>query len=340
MTVCVSAQSKTIPGEVYFSPSDNGYCCEDVDLSIPKNWTGTLGACLPANTVIRLRIAGRSGAPVVAVLGGISANRIVADHVTVEGDIQKGWWRHLAGADKAIDTDRFRIAAIDFVADDETPVDITTADQAALFSHALKQVGIDRVYAFVGASFGGMVALSFARQFPEQVERIALLCAAHRPSPAAQALRTVQRRILALGLAKGVPEESVAIARELAMTTYRTAEEFNTRFSCSQSADGGVAGYLAARGEDYKQRTSAARYLSLSGAIDRHFEVPEEITPPALIIGADSDLIAPLSDVSDLADRYGGPVQSHTISSVYGHDAFLKEATALSPLIKTFLLEI
>ena len=313
--------------------------CDDIHVPVPRSWTGVAGAVLGDHAHIRLRIAGAPGGPVIGVLGGISASRIVADHESASGRREAGWWRAIVGAGRSVDLNRYRVASIDFVADDDRHIPITTADQAGLFAMALDAAGVRHLDALIGASFGGMVALSLARQRPDLVSRIAIVCAAHRPSPMAQALRATQRRVLDLAASRGAPQEGVKLAREIAMISYRSAAELNGRFSCVDGPDGGVAAYLRARGEAYATRTSAARYLSLSGAIDRHFERPEAIATPALLIGCDSDLIAPPDDIDDLAARLAGPVERVSLSSVYGHDAFLKETAAIGPLLHNFLLK-
>ena len=60
---------------------------------------------------IAYRIAGADGAPVVVVLGGISAGR----NVFKVRDGVPGWWDEIAGPGKALDTDRFRVLGIDFL---------------------------------------------------------------------------------------------------------------------------------------------------------------------------------------------------------------------------------
>ena len=64
-----------------------------------------------ARVEIAYRIAGAEGAPVVAVLGGISAGR----NVFKVRDGVPGWWDEIAGPGKALDTDRFRILGLDFL---------------------------------------------------------------------------------------------------------------------------------------------------------------------------------------------------------------------------------
>jgi homoserine O-acetyltransferase len=126
------------------------------------------------------------------------------------------------------------------------------------------------------------------------------------------------------------------------MLTYRTPQEFGTRFA------GGIAGesvsaisepgaYLRARGEAFSHSMSAGRFLSLSAAIDRHRVEPDKIKVPALLIGSESDQLVPPSQIEELAKRYAGPVTFHLLPSLHGHDMFLKDADKLAGLIGPFL---
>ena len=59
---------------------------------------------------IAWRLTGPEGAPVVAVLGGISAHRHVAG-----GDDVPGWWPGLVGPGAGIGTERFRVLSFDWL---------------------------------------------------------------------------------------------------------------------------------------------------------------------------------------------------------------------------------
>ncbi|MEM9168655.1 MAG: homoserine O-succinyltransferase [Pseudomonadota bacterium] len=323
------------PSKARRKPADAACPSRDYALAPPADWRGACGAQLPDGVVLKVRVVGPADAPAVAVSGGISATCAVADDAASG---EAGWWRDLARAGAPLDPARIRIVSMEHVfGDGRAPLDLTPADQASLWAHVLDELGVARLSAFVGASFGGMVALSFARAYPARLDRLAVIAAAHRPAPMAQAWRAVQRDILAFAEKCGAPEEGVALARALAMTTYRSAGEFNTRFSCADGPDGGVADYLRARGGAYRERFSAAAFTTLSASIDRHFERPEEIDVPALIVGITSDQIAPIADVRELAARLGGPAAFVALSSVYGHDGFLKDAAALAPHLAEFL---
>lgn len=303
----------------------------DREIPIPSYWIGLYGGVLGAQD-LRLRFAGNLDGPRVLALGGISAGRFVAD----EGRRGPGWWGGVARRGGGIDLDHYCVIGFDYPSASEV-VDLCPEDYADLAAYALKEAGVGFVDAVVGASFGGMIGLAFARKFPERIGKLCTISAADRPHPMAQAWRLVQRRIIDFAAEKGAPEAGVALARELAMTTYRTPEEFAVRFTPDLAADDNVGSYLAARGDAYAREVSAARYATLSAAIDRHDEKPEAIETPALVIGVDSDRLVPLCDVEALQRRIGGPSTLEVITSPYGHDAFLKESDAINTHLNSFL---
>jgi homoserine O-acetyltransferase len=286
----------------------------------------------------RFSLCGPDGAPLVVALGGISANLFPC----VRPDGSPGWWPGLAGHGCAVDPRNFRILGVDFIADAGGRGAPSTRDQAEIICAALDQIGVARARAIVGASYGGMIALSLGQHFPDRVERLVVISADAAPHPASTAIRELQRRIVALGLAHGGAAEALSIARGLAMTTYRTPQEFEARFA------GGMAGedalgrsepgdYLRARGDAFGAVMSPERFLCLSASIDRHSVDPERIAHPALLIGATSDQLVPPSRMQALADRLAGPVTLHLLPSLYGHDMFLKDAASISALAGPFL---
>ena len=336
MTVVAKEQTQIVP-----TPRNKSallsHSVEAVDhiVAVPSDWQGRYGARLPEEH-LRLRLAGNLAGPAILVLGGISANRFVAQ----ETSGSDGWWSDLVCPDGSIDTDQFCIVGIDYPPHTEkTEGAFCPEDFAHLIKLALDQAGIYRLTAFVGASFGGMIGLAFARAYPEALDRLAVICAAHRPDPMAQAWRLVQRQVIEFAQEAGQPERGINLARQLAMTTYRTPEEFRERFNPDLAAADNIAPYLSSRGEDYAGKTNPRRYLALSGAIDRHNEAPEEITTKALIIGFLSDRLVPISDLEELQRRLAGQSDLVAISSLYGHDAFLKETSKFSRHLKNFLAE-
>jgi len=316
-----------------YAPAAGDFC--DVSILLPANFVLAGGEKL-SRPELRVRIYGDLAKPVIAVAGGISAGRIVAD-----ADGEKGWWREIAACGGAIDLQKFCVLAFDFLPNEgELARTITTSDQASALGAALDSLKIETLFAFAGASYGGMVALAFAADCPARVKHLCILSAADKPHPAATALRGVQRRIIDFARASGDADEGVCLARQLAMISYRTPEEFEARFDHAPGAAAGdpheVCNYLISRGRAYDM--SAERYLTLSDSVDRHRVDTAKIKAESLFIAARSDRLAPIDDMRRLARDIETSMLLE-IDSLYGHDAFLKEAAVIGPVIKKFLEE-
>lgn len=291
---------------------------------------------------------GPRGAPLVVVLGGISAGRHVAAHA---GDPAAGWWDGLVGAGRAIDTREFAVLGIDWLGapgastsprpGERLPF-VATADQAQALTHLLDELGIDRVHAIVGSSYGGMVALQFAAKAGARLDRLAVLAAAHESHPQASALRSVQRGILALGARVGEGAVAVALARSLAMVSYRSPDELGERFAGPPRwRDDGpwppVADWLEARGRAFAERWNAEQFACLCASVDAHRVDPKSVDVPTTTIAFSSDQLVPPAQVRDLAARLPRLVGHREIASPFGHDAFLREATQLAPVLREVL---
>ena len=144
-------------------------------------------------------------------------------------------------------------------------------------------------------------------------------------------------RVLAFARDCGREAEGLALARQLAMTTYRTAEEFALRFGPTAPAEAGqpypVCDYLIARGEAYAGATSADRWISLSDSLDRHRVDPRGVRCPITVIGVSSDTLVPIEDSRELARLAPNLRRLVEVRSVFGHDAFLKEREQIGRLL-------
>ena len=279
----------------------------------------------------RCALQGPEGAPLIVVLGGISADRVPA-----------AWWPGLVGAGAAVDPARHRALGLDFIADPSGERAPSPRDQAFVLAAALDRIGVQKAHAVIGASYGGMIALALGAHFPGRAERLVVISADASPHPAATAIRELQRRIVALGLENGNAEEALSIARGLAMLSYRTREEFAERFAGGLSDEVALAtsdpgAYLRSRGAAFTRRMTPQRFLSLSASIDRHRVDPSLVRAPTLLIGADSDQLVPPGQMKTLAGALAGPAQLHLLPSLYGHDMFLKDADRIGALIEAFL---
>jgi homoserine O-acetyltransferase/O-succinyltransferase len=298
----------------------------------------------------RYTLVGRTDAPVVVALGGISATRHVVFGPTPSAS---GWWSSIAGEGKAIDLGRFRVLGLDFMdggrdATGRPRRTVTTHDQALFLARVLRSIGVERVHAVVGSSYGGMVGLAFAERFPAMLERLVAISAPHESHPMSTALRTLQRRVVELGLDTGRPGDALSIARGIAMTTYRSATEFAERFSpipvsaaefTPSGARGGggplfeVDAYLRNRGARFVESMRPERFLALSLSTDLHRVDPARITTPTTVVAATGDAIVPAEQLQALAARLGGARHLIELPSRVGHDAFLVETAQVSSIV-------
>lgn len=320
------------------APAAAAHIGRDIVARLPEDWRGALGARPPEDELVG-RVIGNEAGGVICVLGGISAGRFVAD----EGET-RGWWGKIVGAGLPVDLDEVAVLGFEWPpAEPKVPVILTPADQAQLLAMLMDQAGIERLDGLVGASYGGMVALEFAKQFPERVGKLAVIAAAHRASVMGGAWRGVQRRIMEFAISAGRPDEGVSLARQLAMTTYRAPQEFSVRFDpigrpdARFGAASEVCDYLMSRGDAYIGRMSAERFLSLSASVDLHDVAPEEITTPAFLVATTTDWLNPPSDTQELHERLAGPSVFRVIDSPCGHDAFLVEQESMAAIMREFV---
>lgn len=309
-------------------------CC-DISVILPPDFSFESGE-RPSRPEISLRVFGDSAKPAIVVAGGISARRNVAD-----GAGEAGWWRDIVNENAPIDLREYCVIGFDFLPNPgETARTISSRDQAHALALALDKIGVPDLCAIVGASYGGMVALAFAEEFPGRVERLCVISAADRPHPSATALRGIQRRIIDFARRAGAADEGVSLARQIAMVTYRTPEEFEQRFRHEPGEAAGdpydVCRYLISRGEAYQM--APERFVTLSDSIDRHSINAARIKAPALFIAAESDRLVPAADTRRLAENVSDG-RFLAIPSLYGHDAFLKEAATIGPIIRSFIKE-
>jgi len=336
-----------VPDDQPRNPSDPAVpgtaVCDEV-LDLPRPWALHYGDELP-RAHIAYRLTGPEHASVIAVLGGISAHRIVAG--------REGWWPDLVGPGHGIDTREFRVLGIDYLGGrggSSAPEPnakfppLSSFDQACALERIVRHAGIERLHAIVGASYGGMVALCFAERHAALVERIVVLSAADKAQVLSTAWRSVQRQIVREAIARGDGPSGLKLARALAMATYRSAVEFELRFGGApvrqeQRFRFPIEEYLFARGDDYVQKYRAETFLSLSESIDLHRMDATLVRTPATLIAVREDQLVPFADMQGLAARLNGPRQLIEINSIFGHDAFLKEGAALTPIIKRAVSE-
>jgi homoserine O-acetyltransferase len=302
----------------------------DINAPIPASFELDTGERLP-DLHVRVRRFGRLDGSPILVMGGISSGRNLAG--------PDGWWSELAAPGAPIDLNKYCALGVDFAPLTDARVAMTPAAQARLIALVLDHLGIAKLHAIVGASYGGMVGLTFAAQAPERLEKLCVISASHKPAALALAWRGVQRRIVEFAIENGKPLEGLALARQLAMITYRSGDEFEQRFTRTPGADGrtDLDHYLVSRGQAYGEVMPARRWLSLSESIDRIAIDPTQVRAPTTLVACPTDQLVPLADMGELAKALPNLVAFHSLPSLFGHDAFLKEGERLGGFVRAFL---
>ena len=128
-------------------------------------------------------------------------------------DRQPGWWDHVVGPGKPIDTKDFFVVCSNCLGacqgstgpsseNPETPgkpygmnfPDLTIKDMVCAQKHLLDSLGIKSLHAVVGGSMGGMQVLQWIVEFPEYVKRALVIAATPCHSAQTIAFNEVGRR--------------------------------------------------------------------------------------------------------------------------------------------------
>jgi homoserine O-acetyltransferase len=302
----------------------------EFDLTLPLTHRGS------ASVRLSYEIVGPENAPVLLAAGGISAGR----HVIASDDFaEPGWWQSQAGS---FQLPSYRLLSIDWIGADgllDRPVD--PADQAEAIARLLDYRGIDSFAGFIGASYGAMVGMHFAARYPDRCGALLAISASVSAHPYASACRALQRQALTLGEAHGDPKSGVALARAMAILTYRTPQEFAERFAAAPAITDDrlrvpAEDYLDFQGARLRERMCVVAYRRLSESIDLHRIEADDIRVPLTLVAVDQDALVPAADIESLARAVPGAT-CHLIHSRYGHDAFLKEEAQVAAIITEFL---
>ncbi|MGH8227122.1 MAG: alpha/beta fold hydrolase [Steroidobacteraceae bacterium] len=290
---------------------------------------------------IAWRLTGPQHAPIVCALGGIWCDRVLFD----PQDAQRGCWREIVGPGRALDASRYRILSFDYLggrgestgpqAGASFP-SISTYDQAEALLRLMDHLGMASLHAVVGGSYGGMVALAFAERHPERVSALVIVSAADRPHPMAIAWHSIQRHIVRFAVDRGRGLEGLKLARAIGMSLYRSPEEFAARFPGNATLREGrfafpVERYLFADSAELSGFNAEA-FLCLSESLDLHQVDAGRTFVPTTAVAAREDQLVPLSDVRALTARMS-TASLHEISSIHGHDAYLREAVQLRAIL-------
>ncbi|MCQ8277560.1 homoserine O-acetyltransferase [Acetobacteraceae bacterium KSS8] len=254
--------------------------------------------------------AARSNA--VLICHALTGDQYVAEQHPVTG--KPGWWGRLVGPGLPVDTDRFFVICCNVLGGcmgstgprsiragtgapwgtDFPPV--TLRDMVRAQSMLVSRLGIERLFAVVGGSMGGMQVLSWAATFPERVFAAVPIATASFHSAQNIAFNEVSRQaIFADPDWKGgryweegrIPARGLAVARMMAHITYLSEEALTRKFGRKLRREPGavqgtgpaegaglfgemfeVESYLRHQGSSFVRRFDANSYLTVTRAMD------------------------------------------------------------------------
>ncbi|MBK6705496.1 MAG: alpha/beta fold hydrolase [Caulobacteraceae bacterium] len=195
---------------------------DDFFIDVPGDFRCESGDAL-SDPHVRVRVFGDLRRPVVVVAGGISSGRCLDE-----------WWSDQVAEGAAIDLTRYCAIGFDFSPTEDRRVRLSPLDQAQLVAIALDSLGVEHVFAWVGASYGAMVGLAFAAEAPARLERLCAISTAHKPAALARGWRGVQRRMVEFAIAS----TSIRRAFAQASRSRRARRTRSRRSSRSKSCPG------------------------------------------------------------------------------------------------------
>lgn len=280
-----------------------------------------------------------------------------------------GWWREVVGPGRAVDPARWAVLAPNLLGscygtswrdvewDDPAraaagPPPITTRDQARLAAHLVAALGLPldagAVALVTGGSLGGMVALEWAATYPDASRAVVALAAPAAHPAWAVAWNHLQRAALALA-GPGREADGLALARQIAMLSYRTAAEFGARFDRAPGVAGAgtfaVEDYLAHHGARLVARFDPVAYRLLLGAMDAHDVGRDRGGDAAAVLRRCSGLLVGVGVPGDVlydadvvrAWTAAAGAMYRELHSAVGHDAFLVEQVQVAAILADVL---
>jgi homoserine O-acetyltransferase len=292
------------------------------------------------------------------------SNVVLVCHALTGSSRVLDWWGGLAGPGKLLDTDALAIVCVNALgscygstgpaslAADGVPYGerfplVGVFDMVRAAREALERMGLVRFAAVVGGSLGGMQAVAWGLEAPAQVERVIAIGAYDHFAAMGIALNAVARE--AIRIAR-TPDEGIALARKIAMLTYKSEALFAERYGRKPDRGGGdptrsragrydVEGYLDYQGAIFAARMDPQAYLTLTRAMDL-FETRDRTLaaphPQFTFAGISSDWLFLPQYVRAAARRFaeaGADSVYLELESDHGHDAFLAEPERLQALL-------
>ncbi len=321
----------------------------------------------------------------ILICHALTGDQFVAQTHPTTG--KPGWWQSIVGPGKPIDTERYFVICSNVLGgcmgttgpSDINPATskaygldfpvITIGDMVRLQTWLIDHLGIDRLFAVIGGSMGGMQALQWAAAHGNRVgAAIAIACAA-RHSAQNIAFHEVGRKAIMADpqwhggqyIEQGtIPAAGLGVARMAAHITYLSEAALHRKFgrnlqdrsalSYGFNPDFQVESYLHHQGLAFVDRFDANSYLYITRAMD-YFDLAiahgghladafQGTKVRYCLISFTSDWLFPTSEsrmIVHALNAAAANVSFVEIESDKGHDAFLLEEPEFFQVMRGFL---
>lgn len=329
--------------------------------------------------------AARSNA--ILVCHALTGDQYVAETHPLTG--KPGWWNGLVGPGLPVDTERYFVICANVLGGcmgstgPRSPRDdnraepwgidfppITIQDMVRAQKMLIDELRIERLFAVIGGSMGGMQVLAWAALYPDAVFASLPIATAAYHSAQNIAFHEVGRQAI-LGdpdFREGryweqgvIPAQGLAVARMTAHITYLSeaalSRKFGRRIQGGSEVGGALFGerfavesYLEHQGSSFVRRFDANSYLSITRAMD-FFDLAADYGGSLaaafrntrtrfLLVSFSSDWLFPTAESRVIAralNQVAANISFVEIVSDKGHDAFLLDEPDFSRTVAGFL---
>lgn len=307
------------------------------------------------------------GRNAVLLTHGYTSSHLFAHHHRAGGraGASEGSWGALVGPGRTIDTDRYFVVSTNMLGssygstgpksiDPETgkpygPTfpELTLADMVAAQRRLLDQLGVKRLVAVVGPSYGGFQAFAWGVQYPDFMAGIAPVVSA--PKARADADTEALAKRLATDpnwndgwyYAKGGIAGTMSDLREETLRRYGVEQELLPRIPGKAARDAEIRRQADAWARDFDGHS-----LLVMGRCSKRFDATPElgrIKAKVLYVLSSTDALFPPSlepAVMGALKRAGVEARYHLLDSPHGHLASGTDALKWAPALQAFLTEL
>ncbi len=368
--------------DTHNAPSETDFA--HAGITFPAPFALDCGETLPGITVAYCTAGtlNPTGTNAILVCHALTGDQYVAEAHPLTG--KPGWWSQVVGPGRPIDTDRFFVICANVLGGcmgstgprSTNPATgepwgtgfppITIRDMVRAQALLVHHLGIERLFAVVGGSMGGMQALEWAATYPDAVFACVPVASAAFHSAQNIAFHEVGRQAIfadpdwhggAYWRTGVVPARGLAVARMAAHITYLSEQALTRKFGRRVQGAGGLFGdmfevesYLRHQGSTFVTRFDANSYLTITRAMD-FFDLAAEhdgILSAAFrgsvirfcVVSFDSDWLFPTAQSRAIAralNQAGANVSFVEIATDKGHDAFLLDEPDFHRTIRGFV---